>query len=363
MRFWRQKTVRKSFLHSEKVLLSSRKIYSLSSMKHFHGKILVTGGAGFVGSALVWALNKRGLENILITDHLGETEKFKNLIPLRFDDYMEADTFLKQLHESPKLFKDIETIFHLGACSSTTEKNARYLIQNNYGYTQTLAKWAVENDMRFVYASSAATYGDKLENPHAPYPLSSLRPLNMYGYSKHLFDLWAERQGLLKSIVGLKYFNVFGPNEYHKGEMQSVVRKAFYQIKETGAVTLFKSDHPKYKDGEQKRDFLYVKDAVEMTLHLAENKKENGLYNIGSGKAHTWLALVTPIFEAMEVPVQINFSEIPKEIRSKYQYFTQAVISRLQESQYPLPITPLREAVTDYVKNYLIPGKHLGEDL
>lgn len=325
-----------------------------------HKKILVTGGAGFIGSALVWALNQRGLENILISDVLGSDEKWRNLVPLKFDDYIEADRLMDLLHF---LNGEVSAVFHLGACSATTELNSRYLIENNYEYTKNLASWALSQEARFVYASSAATYGDGAQGMEDSLEdLHRLRPLNMYGYSKHLFDLYAKRQGFLQDVVGLKYFNVFGPNEDHKGNMRSVVHKAFGQIRETGKVQLFKSHHPDYRDGEQMRDFLYVKDAVAMTLHLAETASASGLYNLGSGKAQTWLDLVRPIFSALELPEAIQFIDMPEALRGKYQYFTKADTSKLQNSGFAGCQYSLFDAVTDYVKNYLSADKRLGDE-
>ena len=327
-----------------------------------HGRILVTGGAGFIGSALIHALNQRGLDNILVTDVLGSDEKFKNLVPLRFADYLEADALLPALATDDPRLRDIQWVFHLGACSATTERDAAYLIRNNYEYTKQLARWSLARKARFVYASSAATYGDGARGmDDQDQNLARLRPLNMYGYSKHLFDLYAQREKFLPQIVGLKYFNVFGPNEDHKGDMRYVVHKAFHQIRSTGRVQLFKSHHPDYPDGGQKRDFLYVKDAVAMTLHLAETPAAAGLFNLGSGAARTWLDLVTPIFSALNRPPQIDFIEMPEILRAKYQYFTQANIAKLRASGYSQPVTPLADAVTDYVKNYLIPDHRLGD--
>ena len=324
-------------------------------------KILVTGGAGFIGSAIIWELNRLGHDNILVSDFLGKDDKFKNLIPLKFDDYMEADDLLEDLHSHPNHFKSIKTIYHLGACSATTEKDARYLVHNNYEYTKTLAEWALHHNIRFVYASSAATYGDGSNGmDDQDTNLNRLHPLNMYGYSKHLFDLHAQRRGYLDNIVGLKYFNVFGPNEGHKEDMRSVVHKAFGQIQETGKVKLFKSYHPDYEDGQQMRDFLYVKDAVKMTIHLANNQSAGGLYNIGSGKAHTWLDLVNPIFEALEKEPNIEFIDMPESLRAKYQYYTCADTQKLQHTGYDEPATALNLAVKDYVNNYLKTDLYLG---
>ncbi len=326
------------------------------------GKIVVTGGAGFIGSALVWALNQQGLNNILVVDYRGKDEKFKNLAPLNYDDYQEADNFLDDIHASPQSYKEIQAIFHFGGCANTTERNVRYLIENNYLYTKRLAHWALDRGIRFIYASSAATYGDGSHGlSDKSTQLSQLRPLNLYGYSKHLFDIYAQHKGLLDIIVGLKYFNVFGPNENHKGDMRSVVNKAFHQISKSRKVNLFKSYNPDFNHGEQKRDFLYIKDAMAMTLHLAEKEEITGIFNIGSGTAITWKNLVTPIFQAMDMEEKIEFIEMPEHLRSKYQYFTQADISRLQENGYNTSITEISSAVGDYIKNYLIPDKHLGE--
>lgn len=334
-------------------------------MTALNGRILVTGGAGFIGSALVWALNRRGHTDIVITDFLGCDEKWKNLVPLKYADYVEADGFRRRITENAGSFGRFSAVFHLGACSATTEKNAGYLADNNYAVTKELATWSLAQDARFIYASSAATYGDgssgmddRDENLHR------LRPLNMYGYSKHLFDLHAQREGWLKRIVGVKYFNVFGPNEDHKGDMRSLVNKAYQQILTTGRVQLFKSHKPEYKDGEQMRDFLYVKDAIEMTLHFAETKpglNSGGLFNLGSGEANTWLTLTRAIFAALGREPQIEFIDMPEILRGKYQYFTRADISKLRESGYGRPMTPLAESVRDYVQNYLAPGKKLGE--
>ena len=307
-------------------------------------------------------MNQRNIEHIWVADFLEKGDKFKNLVPLRFDDYWEADKLLEMIDQKSKLLEEITTVFHLGACSSTTEDDCHYLIQNNYEFTKTLAHWCVERNKRFVYASSAATYGDGAQGMDDRDPqISRLRPLNMYAYSKQLFDLYAQRRGLLENIVGLKYFNVFGPNEYHKGNMRSVVHKAFEQIKKTGQVKLFKSYNPEYKDGEQQRDFLYVKDAVAMTLHLAENTAAAGLFNLGSGQAHTWIELITPIFTTIDKPVNIEFIDMPESLRPKYQYYTCADTSKLCATGFASPVTPLSQAVEDYVQHYLVPGKHLGD--
>ena len=333
-------------------------------LKSSDSRILVTGGAGFIGSALVWELNRRGYENILISDRLGTDEKWRNLVPLKFADYLDADDLLKRVEAQPASLGQVELVLHLGACSATTERDSNYLMRNNVDYTRTLAEWAVAKNARFVYASSAATYGDgSLGMDDRMTDLHQLRPLNMYGYSKHLFDLQAQRTGLMKRIVGLKYFNVFGPNEDHKADMRSVVHKSFAQILTTGRVQLFKSHRPDFKDGEQMRDFLYVKDAVRMTLHLASSPLASGLYNLGSGVPHTWVQLATAIFGALGMPPQIEFIDMPESLRAKYQYYTCADITKLRQSGFEDPLTPLAESVRDYVQNYLVSDKRLGDEV
>lgn len=321
-------------------------------------KVIVTGGAGFIGSAVVWRLNTLGIDDILIVERMDETDKWKNLSPLKFADLIDADEFISTL----KNHSDRQVVFHLGACSSTTERNAAFMLSNNYEYTKTLAEWACENGKRFIYASSAATYGDGSAGMEDGYEnLDHFRPLNIYGYSKHLFDKYAARRGMFSEIVGLKYFNVFGPNENHKGEMRSLVNKAFEQINETGKIRLFKSHNPNYADGEFGRDFVYVKDAVDMTVFFLEHPASSGLFNIGSGKMTTWNALAEAIFAAMDLPKQIEFIEMPEHIRRQYQYYTCADLGRLRNAGYDREPTPLSEAVADYIQNYLLPGRHLGD--
>lgn len=315
--------------------------------------ILVTGGAGFIGSALVRALNKQGRTDIVIADILGSDLRWRNLLPLRFTRYLEAESLLEAL--SGQSLAGIGTVFHLGACSSTTCTDASWLMRTNYDFTYRLVEWAVAGGRRTVYASSASTYGDGTAGmKDGTADLSELQPLNMYGYSKHLFDLHARSQGWLDRIVGLKYFNVFGPGEGHKGDMQSMVIKAVRQIQETGKVKLFRSERPNIKDGEQRRDFLYVNDAVEATLHLAESPGTAGLYNVGSGVASTWMELVTAVFTAMGRPVDVEFVDLPERLRHGYQYWTQADISRLRGTRWTGPRFSLNTAVHDYVKNYLL---------
>ncbi len=322
--------------------------------------IVVTGGAGFIGSAIVWKLNTQGHNNIIIVDELGIEDKWKNLVGLKFQEFIHKDDFISMVVDDTLNFP-LEAIIHMGANSSTTEKDADHLFSNNYLYTQELAKFGLTKNIRFIYASSAATYGDgALGFEDNETKLEALRPLNMYGYSKQLFDLWAKKNDVLNKIVGIKYFNVYGPNEYHKADMRSVVHKAYEQIRETGKVKLFKSLHPDYKDGEQMRDFIYVKDAVDMTLYFLEHPDKNGIYNVGAGKARTWNALVNALFNAVGKPVKIEYIDLPENLREKYQYFTEADLSKIKSAGYNKQTTTLEDGVNDYVKNYLLKSLYLG---
>jgi ADP-L-glycero-D-manno-heptose 6-epimerase len=325
------------------------------------GHILVTGAAGFIGSCLIAELNARGHGNIIAVDLLTDDRRYRTLVPLEFSDYLEADDLLARVENHPNGLPPIHTVFHLGARASTAETDCRRLIKDNYEYTKTLAEWAVARGIRFVYASSAATYGDGsagMDDGEECIP--NLRPLNPYGYSKQLFDRHALRRGMLPHIYGMKYFNIFGPNELHKGAMASMVLRAYRQIRDTGRVQLFKSHRPEFADGCQRRDFLYVKDAVAMTIFLAtlpgkSSGPTGGIFNVGSGHASTWLELVSPVFRAMGVEERIEFVAMPPAIRAHYQYYTYANIGKIRRAGYGTAITPLAEAVTDYVTNHLIP--------
>jgi len=323
-------------------------------------RVLVTGGAGFIGSALVWELNRRGCDDVVVADFAEHAGKRGNLDALQFIDYVAPDTLLTRL-QSGSLGK-FDCVFHLGACSSTTEMDEEFLRKNNFEYSRDLADWALKSGVRFVYASSAATYGDGsagMDDTDLNL-LEHLRPLNPYGRSKLMMDLHAWRHGWLEKVVALKYFNVFGPNEEHKGDMRSVVRISFTQVRESGVIRLFKSYRPQYSDGEQRRDFLYVKDAVAMTLHLASNPGAHGIFNIGSGETHTWNEVAGAVFAALGRAPSIEYIEMPPSIRDQYQYFTQADIRKLRAAGYTRPVTPLTDAVRDYVCSYLVPGVPLG---
>ena len=315
--------------------------------------IIVTGGAGFIGSAFVWKLNKEGIEDILIVDQLGSDDKWKNLINLRFVNYMHKDDFGEMIYNDTVNF-DVEAIIHMGACSSTTERNADYLWENNYVYTGNMAEWAIERNIRFIYASSAATYGDGslgFSDDHDK--IKALKPINMYGYSKQVFDLRVLRHSWEDKIAGIKFFNVFGPNEYHKGDMTSVIFKAFHQINETGKVKLFKSYLPKYPDGGQMRDFVYVKDCIDVMWWLFKNPDVSGIFNLGTGKARTWNDLIRSVFDAMKLRTNIEYIEMPESLRNQYQYFTEAEMKKLESTGCPVKFSSLEDSVRDYVVNYL----------
>jgi ADP-L-glycero-D-manno-heptose 6-epimerase len=315
---------------------------------------IVTGGAGFIGSAFIWKLNSEGIDDILVVDNLSESEKWKNLVNRRFNDYIHKEDFRHMMDEDALHLENVEAIVHLGACSSTTERDADYLMENNFHYTCDLAIWAASKGIRFIYASSAATYGNgSLGFDDDLGGIGQLRPINMYGYSKQLFDLWAMRRGLLDSLAGIKFFNVFGPNEYHKGDMTSVVFKSFHQIRETGRVRLFKSYHPDYADGGQKRDFVYVKDCVDVLWELMLDREVNGIFNLGTGRARTWNDLVSAVFAAMNLPVQIDYIEMPESLRGQYQYFTEARMGKLRKTGIDVNFRSLEESVADYVRNHL----------
>lgn len=315
--------------------------------------IIVTGAAGFIGRNTVAELNRRGEDELILVDELGTDEKWKNLVGLRYEDIVSPGDFLGLLEEGA--YADARAVIHLGACSATTEKDADYLLRNNYQYTRVLCNWALEHEARFVYASSAATYGDGAQGyDDADEATPTLKPLNMYGYSKQMFDVWALKHDLFDHIVGLKYFNVFGPYEDQKGDMRSVVSKSYQQIRSSGVVQLFKSYKPEYEDGEQMRDFIYVKDAVDVTLHFALQPADapGGLFNCGTGQARTWVDLVRAVFAAMRLEPKIDFIEMPQILQGKYQYFTQANVKKLRAAGYTKPFTSLEDGVREYIQGY-----------
>jgi ADP-L-glycero-D-manno-heptose 6-epimerase len=320
--------------------------------------IILTGGAGFIGSAFLSKLNAEGITDVIVVDYLDETEKWKNLVGKQFSDYYQKDDFI-QLVKDNKIPVP-RHIIHMGACSSTTCIDAGYFIKNNYEYSKTLAEWAISNKVPFLYASSAATYGigDKGYSDRDE-DMVDLQPLNMYGYSKHLFDLWLLKNKLINKVTGIKFFNVFGPNEYHKGEMMSIVCKKLKEITEDGCIKLFRSHNKKYQDGEQKRDFVYIKDVVEVMYYLMENFRETGIYNLGTGKAQGWNDLADAMFAALGKNAKIKYIDMPEQLKEKYQYFTQADLGKLREAGCNHEFMPLQESVKDYVVNYLVEGKRM----
>jgi len=322
---------------------------------------IITGGAGFIGSAICWRLNQLGFGDIIIVDTDMKGTKKDNLKGLKYADFMDKDTFLAKISN---LKSKISTLYHMGACTSTTETDMDYLRENNFEYSKALAEWSLKNSVRFIYASSGATYGDGsngFSDDHST--ILNLKPLNKYGLSKQMFDVWLLENNLIDKVVGLKYFNVFGPNEYHKGDMRSMVCKAYYQIRQTGKLNLFRSYDSSYMDGEQKRDFIYVKDAVEMTVFFdpsnSPGRDKCGIFNVGSGVAYTWNQLAGAIFKAMNLEPKIQYVDMPDNIKNQYQYFSYADISKLRCAGYDKPITPLEDAVADYIQNYLSKNKYL----
>jgi ADP-L-glycero-D-manno-heptose 6-epimerase len=299
-----------------------------------------------------------GRSDLLLVDNLKASAKWRNLVPLSYLDYMEKDDFLAALRAGGPPGYEVEAILHMGACSATTETDVTYLARNNFEYSKRLAEFCLDraSPIRLIYASSAATYGDGEQGYRDDHSLApSLRPLNAYGYSKQMFDLWNLHHGHLDKVVGIKFFNVYGPNEYHKGDMRSMVAKAFDQIREAGRVRLFKSHRPDYRDGEQVRDFVYVKDAVDMALHFLDPRVKGGLYNVGSGRARTWVDMMQALFAAMGREPKIDFVPMPEALRGKYQYHTLADLSKIRAAGYARPVMSLEEGVADYV-GYLEAG-------
>ncbi len=322
--------------------------------------IAVTGAAGFIGSNIVHQLNQQGITDILAVDLLPDGQSSPNLAPLTFSSYLDKEDFRSWLGNQVQA-RSLDVLYHMGACSSTTETNWDFLAENNLGYTQELCRRALDADVRFINASSAATYGDGsggYGDDHSSLP--SLEPLNLYGKSKHDFDLWALSEGILDDIVCLKFFNVYGPNEWHKEDMRSMVCKGYEQIMANGVVRLFESDRPEFPHGGQQRDFVYVKDAVAMAMWFAEHKEAGGIFNIGTGEANTWNRLITAIFLALGQAPNIEYMPMPEHLKGKYQYHTRAEMAKLSRAGYRKSLTVLEDAVADYVVNYLEGHRYLG---
>ncbi|MCY4523328.1 MAG: ADP-glyceromanno-heptose 6-epimerase [Halobacteriovoraceae bacterium] len=319
--------------------------------------ILITGGAGFIGSVLARELNKARYNDIIIVDKMGSSSKWKNLPSAKFLDIIHPEELFSLNDKKDELFfKNLDCIFHLGACTSTTEKDMDFLIKNNVYFSQILFSHASEHNVPFIYASSAATYGSGntgYDDNHQK--IDQIRPLNPYGYSKHLFDQWVLReQNPPSHWYGLKFFNVYGPNEYHKEDMCSMVYKSFHQIKKEKKARLFRSHHEDFKNGEQLRDFIYVKDVVLVMMKIMSGLPASGIYNLGSGKARSFNDLIRAVFKSLDVPENIEYIDTPENIRSQYQYFTQAKMTKLNEALPDLNIGTMEDGVTDYLKNYLL---------
>lgn len=317
-------------------------------------KVIVTGGAGFIGSCIVRTLNDMGIEDIVIVDNICKTDKWLNIRNKKYREYINRDEFLARL---PEYSDKVSHVIHMGACSSTTERNFDFLYKNNFGYTKTLWRFCIANNISFLYASSAATYGDGRQGFNDKADIRGLLPLNAYGYSKHLFDLWAEEQTFTpKQHVGFKFFNVYGPNEYCKGSMASMVYHSVRQISIGGGVKLFKSYRDDYKDGEQLRDFVYVKDICKAVQYVMENPQINGLYNLGTGKARSFYDLALAVFRAMGLAERIQWIDMPEQLRETYQYYTQAEMDKFRETGFQEEFYSLEDGVADYVQNYLLKG-------
>ncbi len=321
-------------------------------------KIIVTGAAGMIGSGVVRYLNHLGHDNLLLVDDLKSGEKWKNLVGKQFSDLISKHHLFSWLDGKDD---EVDAIIHLGACSDTVETNADYLLENNFRYTIRLAEWAVKREKRFIYASSAATYGDgTLGFNDDEAQIEALRPMNPYAFSKQLADLWLKREGYLSKVVGLKYFNVFGPNEYHKGRMASMVMKMTQKVEEEGVIHLFKSNEERFDHGGQMRDFIYLKDAVRMTSALLEKRYRNvcGIFNVGQGKPTTWNVVAASLFKALKKAPNIQYIDMPKELLRQYQNYTCASMDKFHKifSLDPKYIStmPIEEAVREYVQEYLV---------
>jgi ADP-L-glycero-D-manno-heptose 6-epimerase len=336
--------------------------------------IVLTGGAGFIGSCFLRKLNDNKFTNIIVVDRLGMGEKWKNLVGKRIYGFIDKDVF----RESIKTNKSFETLFqwrkqvsvpsgkneslntiiHLGACTDTTEEDADYVVDNNFNYSRELGQYCAEHNIRFIYASSGATYG-KGDVGYSDREFYNLKPLNIYGLSKQFFDEWVIANKLDEKFCGLKFFNVYGPNEYHKGEMTSVAYKAFRQIEVTGKVHLFKSYNPDYRDGEQKRDFIFVKDVVEVMWKIFQDDSYSGIYNLGTGKARSWNELIECVFNAIKIEPVIEYIDMPEKLMEQYQYYTCADMTKFEkvwQNKFgtKFQFTELEDGVNEYVNDYLM---------
>jgi len=315
--------------------------------------IIITGAAGFIGSEIAVALNEKGRKDLILVDELeddlGNCLKSKNLNRINYQQYEHKTSFINRIKKN-QITEKIEAIIHMGACSSTRERNWNFLKENNTEYSQILASWCLEHDARYIYASSAATYGEG-ENGFEDNEnkIETLVPINLYAKSKQLMDIWVKENGYLDKMVGLKFFNVYGPGECHKEDMRSVARKAYIEIKKSQKISLFKSYRPDYKDGDQKRDFVYVKDCAAIVLWFLEHPQINGIYNVGAGKARSWNAMAHALFDHMDLPRHIDYVDMPEDLRTQYQYFTEAPMGKVKAAGYKTPMTELEEGIKDYI--------------
>ncbi|TDT67933.1 ADP-glyceromanno-heptose 6-epimerase precursor [Hypnocyclicus thermotrophus] len=318
--------------------------------------IIITGAAGFIGSAIAWQLNENGRDDLILVDKLKTEEKWKNIAKRDYYDWVDREELFEYL-ANEEIAKEIEAVIHMGACSATTEKDMDFLMKNNYEYSKKLWEFCTRYNIKYIYASSAATYGLGEQGYNDEINLEGhkkLRPLNKYGYSKKIFDIWALKQKETpKNWVGFKFFNVYGPNEYHKGRMASMVFHSYNQAKENGYVKLFKSHNKNFKDGEQLRDFVYIKDVVSIIEYFLNNNIENGVYNLGTGKERSFYDLAYNTLVNANKNPKIEFVDMPMDLRGRYQYFTKAEINKLRKIGYTKEFYTLEEGVKDYVRNYL----------
>ena len=316
--------------------------------------IIITGGVGFIGSILAWKLNELGRKDLLIVDQDAKNSpKWNNLKKHGFDSYLESGEFLTRL-EKGEFNGKVDAVFHMGACSSTTEMDKAYLRENNSLYSERIARWCIDQKVYLSYASSAATYGageQGFSDEDALTP--KLKPLNPYGQSKLDFDIWVLKNGLEKKVTGFRFFNVYGPNEYHKSSMRSMVHKGFEQIQSTGKIKLFKSYKKEYPDGGQRRDFVYVKDVIDAMIWFWHNPEKKGIYNLGSGKAQSWNELAEAMFQSCRKKKNIEYIEMPDSIKNQYQYFTEADLKKFSTAGCPTVFLNLAHGTADYVHNYL----------
>jgi ADP-L-glycero-D-manno-heptose 6-epimerase len=317
--------------------------------------IIVTGGAGFIGSVLVHRLNSEGIKDIIIVDSLGQgvgvEGKWRNLLGKSFHDIIPKHSLMEFMKQQRH---QIQSVIHLGACSSTQEMDMDFLLSNNVNYSKSIIQFCAEADIRCIYASSAATYGigdQGFADDEAA--LDTLRPINPYGYSKHLVDLWARDSGLLSTAVGLKFFNVYGPNEYHKKSMRSRVLTAFPEVTATGVFKLFRSTTAEYPDGGQMRDFIYIDDCINAIWWFLNNRKLSGIFNVGTGSARSWNDLALAMFSALKLEPNISYFDMPPSLVAGYQNFTEATVQKLRATGFTVPTVSLEDGIADYVQNYL----------